>query len=109
MKALQFGALRYLAKPVELHYLVKVAGDAVRLHCLAKAKRQALELAGGAERETLTRLGCDEMQGYLFARPAEGFPFLHSERQSVPKCPTASWFKNKAGHVDLTFARSSPL
>jgi EAL domain-containing protein (putative c-di-GMP-specific phosphodiesterase class I) len=27
-----------------------------------------------AERDTLTRLGCDQMQGYLFARPAEGFP-----------------------------------
>jgi hypothetical protein len=39
--------LRYLVKPVELEMLVKVAGDAVRLHRLARAKREALDLAGG--------------------------------------------------------------
>ena len=27
-----------------------------------------------AERDQLAQLGCDLMQGYLFARPAEGFP-----------------------------------
>jgi EAL domain-containing protein (putative c-di-GMP-specific phosphodiesterase class I) len=37
-------------KPVELPELVKVAGDAVRLHRIAKAKRQALDLAGGVDR-----------------------------------------------------------
>ncbi len=50
VKALEHGALRYLVKPVELATLVKVADNAVRLHRLAKAKRQALELAGGAGR-----------------------------------------------------------
>jgi EAL domain-containing protein (putative c-di-GMP-specific phosphodiesterase class I) len=50
IKAMEQGALRYLVKPVDLDVLVKVAGDAVRLHRLAKAKRQALELAGGVDR-----------------------------------------------------------
>jgi EAL domain-containing protein (putative c-di-GMP-specific phosphodiesterase class I) len=27
-----------------------------------------------AERDTLVALGCDLLQGYLFARPAAGFP-----------------------------------
>jgi DNA-binding NtrC family response regulator len=47
IKAMEQGALRYLVKPVELEMLVKVAGDAVRLHRLARAKREALDLAGG--------------------------------------------------------------
>ncbi len=50
IRAMEQGALRYLVKPVEGHALVKVAGDAVRLHKIAKAKRQSLELVGGMDR-----------------------------------------------------------
>jgi len=49
-RAMEHGAFRYLVKPVDLQVLVNVAGDAVRLHRLAKAKRQALDLAGGVDR-----------------------------------------------------------
>ena len=48
IRAIEHGALRYLVKPVETAALVKVAGDAVRLHRIAKAKRQALTLFGSA-------------------------------------------------------------
>jgi len=48
IRAIEHGALRYLVKPVETAALVKVAGDAVRLHRIARAKRQALTLFGGA-------------------------------------------------------------
>jgi EAL domain-containing protein (putative c-di-GMP-specific phosphodiesterase class I) len=51
------GALRYLVKPVEVSVLVGVADDAVRMHRLAKAKRQALELAGGLDRFVGDRAG----------------------------------------------------
>jgi EAL domain-containing protein (putative c-di-GMP-specific phosphodiesterase class I)/ActR/RegA family two-component response regulator len=57
MAAMEHGALRYLVKPVELAVLVKVAGDAVRLHRIAKAKRQALDLAGGVDRFVGDRAG----------------------------------------------------
>ncbi len=50
IKAMEHGALRYLVKPVETAELVKTVGDAVRLHRLARAKRQALEIAGGPDR-----------------------------------------------------------
>jgi EAL domain-containing protein (putative c-di-GMP-specific phosphodiesterase class I) len=50
MKAVEHGAYRYLVKPVQAELLLKTAGDAVRLHRLANAKRQALELAGGIDR-----------------------------------------------------------
>jgi EAL domain-containing protein (putative c-di-GMP-specific phosphodiesterase class I) len=50
IKAMDHGAHRYLVKPVQTELLLKTAADAVRLHRIAKAKRQALELAGGADR-----------------------------------------------------------
>jgi EAL domain-containing protein (putative c-di-GMP-specific phosphodiesterase class I)/ActR/RegA family two-component response regulator len=55
--AIERGALRYLVKPVESSELVKVTGDAVRFHRIAKAKRQALDLAGGEERFIGDRAG----------------------------------------------------
>jgi EAL domain-containing protein (putative c-di-GMP-specific phosphodiesterase class I) len=42
--AIEFGALKYLPKPVEVSRLRSVIADAVRLHRLARAKRAALEL-----------------------------------------------------------------
>jgi EAL domain-containing protein (putative c-di-GMP-specific phosphodiesterase class I) len=42
--AIEFGALRYLPKPVEVTRLRAVIADAVRHHRLARAKRSALEL-----------------------------------------------------------------
>jgi EAL domain-containing protein (putative c-di-GMP-specific phosphodiesterase class I)/CheY-like chemotaxis protein len=47
IRAIEHGALRYLVKPVETAALIKVAGDGVRLHQIAKAKRQALTMLGG--------------------------------------------------------------
>src|SRR5579859_1843602 len=57
IRAIERGALRYLVKPVELPDLVKVIADAVRLHRIAKAKRQALDLAGGEDRFIGDRAG----------------------------------------------------
>jgi EAL domain-containing protein (putative c-di-GMP-specific phosphodiesterase class I) len=47
VQALDRGALRYLAKPTDLTALVQVTNDAVRLHRLAIAKRQALAIVNG--------------------------------------------------------------
>jgi len=47
IQAIEQGALRYLVKPVDPVALVKVSNDAVRLHRIARAKRKALDLAGG--------------------------------------------------------------
>jgi EAL domain-containing protein (putative c-di-GMP-specific phosphodiesterase class I) len=55
--AVEHGALRYLVKPVESQLLVKVVADAVRLHRIAKAKRQALDLAGGVDHFVGDRAG----------------------------------------------------
>jgi EAL domain-containing protein (putative c-di-GMP-specific phosphodiesterase class I)/ActR/RegA family two-component response regulator len=47
IQALDRGALRYLTKPIKLPELVQVAGDAVRVHRLAIAKRHALAMVSG--------------------------------------------------------------
>jgi EAL domain-containing protein (putative c-di-GMP-specific phosphodiesterase class I) len=57
MAAMEHGALRYLAKPVDAEVLLKVVNDAVRLHRLATAKREAMELTGGVERFAGDRAG----------------------------------------------------
>ena len=46
MRAVEYGAFRYMVKPVERTSLLEVMQRAVRLHRMARLKRQALELAG---------------------------------------------------------------
>jgi EAL domain-containing protein (putative c-di-GMP-specific phosphodiesterase class I) len=55
--AIEHGALRYLPKPVSASQLRAITADAVRLHRLARAKRQALDLVGGADRLVGDRAG----------------------------------------------------
>jgi EAL domain-containing protein (putative c-di-GMP-specific phosphodiesterase class I) len=57
MAAIEHGALRYLPKPVDPHRLRTITADAVRLHRFARAKRQALDLVGGADRLVGDRAG----------------------------------------------------
>jgi len=46
LQAVEYGALRYLQKPVDMHNLVAVLKQAVRLGKMARLKREALELLG---------------------------------------------------------------
>ena len=48
--AVEHGALRYLTKPVDVARLRSVTADAVNVHRVARAKRNALDLAGGVDR-----------------------------------------------------------
>jgi EAL domain-containing protein (putative c-di-GMP-specific phosphodiesterase class I) len=57
MAAIEYGALRYLAKPVSPTQLRAIIADAVRLHTIARAKRHALDLVGGADRLVGDRAG----------------------------------------------------
>jgi EAL domain-containing protein (putative c-di-GMP-specific phosphodiesterase class I) len=81
MKAIEQGVLRYLSKPVEPNALVEVTADAVRLHQLAKAKRQALALAGGVDRFVGDQAGLQAR----FDRALEGLFIAYQ--------PIVSWSK----------------
>lgn len=48
LEAVEYGALRYLLKPVDIPELRKVVSRAVYLHRLAKVKREALDHLGAA-------------------------------------------------------------
>jgi EAL domain-containing protein (putative c-di-GMP-specific phosphodiesterase class I) len=55
--AIEHGALRYVPKPVDATKLRTITADAVRLHRLAKAKRNALDLAGEDDKQVGDRAG----------------------------------------------------
>jgi len=42
-----------------------------------------------AERDTLVSLGCDKLQGYLFAKPARGFPAVAWDENGSKACEGA--------------------
>src|SRR5579859_2548889 len=47
VRAVEFGAFRYLAKPIPVAELAETVLRAARMHKLARVKREALDLAGG--------------------------------------------------------------
>ena len=55
--AIEYGALRYLPKPVDPARLRSITADAVCLHRIARAKRRALDLVGGEARLAGDRAG----------------------------------------------------
>jgi EAL domain-containing protein (putative c-di-GMP-specific phosphodiesterase class I) len=59
IRALEYGALRYLLKPVRHAELVKVVQEAVRLHQLARLKREALALAGSSDHQVGDQAGLE--------------------------------------------------
>jgi EAL domain-containing protein (putative c-di-GMP-specific phosphodiesterase class I) len=52
MRALEYGAYRYLAKPFAIEQLLEVVDGAVRVSRMAKLRRRALELSAEAEKMT---------------------------------------------------------
>lgn len=55
MRAIEYGAFRYLLKPVALKDLLQHVSEAAQLHRLARVKRRAVELAGDGAREASDR------------------------------------------------------
>lgn len=66
--AVAHGALDYLVKPVELDDIEKIVKRATSLYRIARAKREALELLGGARGWASDRAGLESS----FARALEG-------------------------------------
>ena len=57
--AVEFGALRYLIKPVEKETLVEAISSAVKLYQLARVKREAAAYLGQVERQVGDRAGLE--------------------------------------------------
>ncbi|MDP8999116.1 MAG: EAL domain-containing protein [Myxococcota bacterium] len=59
IRAVEYGAFRYLLKPVDLHVLDDTIRRAVRLHAMALLKRQALNVVGIENRRLGDRAGLE--------------------------------------------------
>jgi EAL domain-containing protein (putative c-di-GMP-specific phosphodiesterase class I)/CheY-like chemotaxis protein len=59
IQALDYGALRYLVKPVEVPVLLDVVEKAVNLQRMAVMKRQALEMLGEVDKQLGDRAGLE--------------------------------------------------
>jgi EAL domain-containing protein (putative c-di-GMP-specific phosphodiesterase class I)/CheY-like chemotaxis protein len=59
MRAVEFGAFRYLEKPVSAELLDATLQSAVRLHDLARLKREAIEIVGVEHRRLGDRAGLE--------------------------------------------------
>ncbi|MBM4319697.1 MAG: response regulator, partial [Deltaproteobacteria bacterium] len=58
-RAVEYGALRYLVKPVEKAALVETIGRAVKLHGIARLKREAAAYLGAEDRTAGDRAGLE--------------------------------------------------
>jgi EAL domain-containing protein (putative c-di-GMP-specific phosphodiesterase class I)/ActR/RegA family two-component response regulator len=58
-RAVEFGAMRYLTKPLDLDELERVIDQAVRLCRLARVRRQALQLVGNVHKFVGDRAGLE--------------------------------------------------
>lgn len=63
VRAVEYGAFRYLAKPIELRHLEETVHRAAQLHTMARLKREALELAGVERRRLGDRAGLEARFG----------------------------------------------
>jgi EAL domain-containing protein (putative c-di-GMP-specific phosphodiesterase class I) len=59
MQAVEYGAMRYLSKPVDPKLLVSTAERAIHLHKVARIKRQALEYLGDDSKQIGDLAGLD--------------------------------------------------
>ena len=59
VEAVEYGAFRYLAKPVSLDMLAQVVRKAIHMHELARLKREALELLGAEGKQLGDRASLD--------------------------------------------------
>jgi EAL domain-containing protein (putative c-di-GMP-specific phosphodiesterase class I) len=85
LKAVEYGALRYLRKPIEAPEVVATVEQAVRLGRMARIKREALELIGDSSKQLGDRAGLE----VSFSRALTGLwmayqPIIHyAERRVV--------------------------
>jgi EAL domain-containing protein (putative c-di-GMP-specific phosphodiesterase class I)/ActR/RegA family two-component response regulator len=63
VRALEYGAFRYLTKPFDLDHLKEVIDSAVLMYRMAKVRRRALELYGDPDKQVGDRAGLEASFG----------------------------------------------
>lgn len=83
MQAVEYGALKYLPKPLEMEQLIKTVSDAVRLYRMARLKREALGVIGATGKNLGDRAGLEAS----FERALRSLTMLYQ--------PIVRWSKRK--------------
>jgi EAL domain-containing protein (putative c-di-GMP-specific phosphodiesterase class I)/ActR/RegA family two-component response regulator len=95
--AIEFGALRYLVKPVAPAELLSVVEYAARMCRMARVKREALQLLGDAEKFVGDRAGLEAH----FSQAFEGIWLAYQ--------PIVSWSKREVYSHEALLRSTSPL
>ena len=96
MQAVEYGALRYLTKPIEPAELRKVVEYGVNLHRMAHAKREAFRIVSGAEGFASDRAGLETSFDRALQRIV-----LHYQ-------PIISWSKRKVIAYEVLVRSGEP-
>jgi len=111
IKAVEYGAMHYLLKPVRQVQLVKIAEKAVRLRQMARLKREALGLMGILDKDIGDQAGLDA----IFDR-ALGSLFMHyqpivrwSDRKVIAWEALVRSGEDKMAHPGAIFAAAERL
>jgi EAL domain-containing protein (putative c-di-GMP-specific phosphodiesterase class I)/ActR/RegA family two-component response regulator len=83
IQAVEYGALKYVPKPIEMDVLVKTVNDAVRLYRMARLKREALSVIGATGKNLGDRAGLEAS----FERALKSIVMLYQ--------PIVRWSKRK--------------
>jgi EAL domain-containing protein (putative c-di-GMP-specific phosphodiesterase class I) len=82
--AIEHGALKYLIKPIERSTLVESVRDAVRLHGIARLKRQAASLLGANDRLVGDRAGLESSVARALATLSMAYqPIVNAREKQV--------------------------
>jgi EAL domain-containing protein (putative c-di-GMP-specific phosphodiesterase class I)/ActR/RegA family two-component response regulator len=84
VSALEYGAFRYLTKPVEMEQFASVVNEALTLHRLAKLKREALQLVGAEGKQLGDRASLEARFASALQQLRMVFqPIVNWEKKSV--------------------------
>ena len=89
MEAIEYGAFRYLVKPITLDRMRQVVRDAVHMHALARLKREALMLVGAEGKQLGDRASLD-------ARFSRALDQVWMAYQPIVRWPARSVFAYEA-------------
>lgn len=96
VQAVEYGALKYITKPIDMEGLLTAVGGAVRLHRMAKLKREALVLMGTAGKNLGDRAGLEAS----FERALQGIQMAYQ--------PIVRWSKKKVFAYEALVRSSEP-
>jgi EAL domain-containing protein (putative c-di-GMP-specific phosphodiesterase class I)/ActR/RegA family two-component response regulator len=96
VQAVEYGALKYITKPIDMEGLLTAVGGAVRLHRMARLKREALALMGTVGKNLGDRAGLEAS----FERAIQSITMVYQ--------PIVRWSKKKVFAFEALVRSTEP-